>query len=135
MVKTPELEKTLGPQKARWNDLAATPEKVDWQAATSLVNGHIPLDASTFRGSPSGIRFRLESAGNGPVTIQTSSSAMMLIWMDGERLDVRKGKVTFEQKKGVHDMLMLPWGVKDPTLKVDIIDVAGSKANASFQAH
>ena len=130
IVKTPDLEKKLGAHKTRWHQVAAKPEKVSWQPATSLVSGAIPLDASTFQEAPSAIRFSIESAAKGAVTLQASSSAQ--IWMNGERLDVRNGKVTFEQKKGVHDMLLFPHG-NPATLKVQLIDASKSQANAIFK--
>ena len=84
----------------------ADSDQFGWQTATSLVDGRILMDESTFPAMKF-LRFRVDSTGTGGAAIKVSTEGQVEGWADGERLDFRKGLAEYQTKRAYAPSFLL----------------------------
>ena len=109
----------------------ADSDQFGWQTATSLVDGRILMDESTFPAMKF-LRFRVDSTGTGGAAIKVSTKGQLEGWANGERLDFRKGLAEYQTKKGVSTFVLALNNAKESTIRVELVNVEGSTAQTFF---
>ncbi|MDA0807724.1 MAG: HEAT repeat domain-containing protein [Planctomycetota bacterium] len=115
-----------------------------WQPAYSRVSGELPLSElpkvmhkGPFQNAPSGLnflRFSLDVGTAGEVELAVNSVDGLTVWLDGVQLEAA-ARTTLNLKAGRHRITMMVSQVErtDP-VKIQVNDVAGSKAQVQLLA-
>ena len=110
----------------------ADSDQFGWQTATSLVDGRILMDESTFPAMKF-LRFRVDSTGTGGAAHKGKHKRpSRRSWANGERLDFRKGLAEYQTKKGVSTFVLALNNAKESTIRVELVNVEGSTAQTFF---